>query len=71
MIILNFRLKVGMLDGSHMVTFSYMDWSIPNICLTREVAILHYVSYLPSIAAHSREIFRPFRVDLRSFEILS
>ena len=68
MVILHFGLEVEMLDDSHMVTFSYMDWSIPDICLTREVAVLHYASHLPGIVTHSRKMFRPFRVDLMSFE---
>ena len=57
-----------MLDDSQMVTFSYMDWSILGICLTYEVAILHCASHLSGIAAPSREMCRPLRVDLMSFE---
>ena len=49
-------------------SFFHMDWSIPGISLTHEVAVLHYVSHLSSSATHSREMFRPFRVELMSFE---
>ena len=42
-----------------------MYWSIPGVCLTCEVVVLHYASRLPGIAAHSREMSRSLRVDLR------
>ena len=45
-----------------------MDWNILSIFLTREVTFLHYVSHIPNITAHSREIFKPFRVDFISVE---
>ena len=51
-----------------MVIFSHMDWSTLGICLTREVGVLHYASHLPSIADHSREMFKPLRVNLISLE---
>ena len=57
-----------MWDDNRMVTFSYMDWSIPSICLTHEVAILHYASHLLGIVGHGREMFKPLRVDLMSFQ---
>ena len=64
MIIFHFRLEVEVLDYSQMVTFSYMDSSFSVICLTREVVVPHYAPHLPGIAAHNREVFIPFGVDL-------
>ena len=54
--------------GYVLTFFSCMDWRILSICLTHEVAFLHYVSHIPDIIAYSREIFRPFRVDFISLE---
>ena len=48
--------------------FPCMDWSVLSICLTHEVAFLHCVSHLLDITAHSKEKFRPFRVDFISLE---
>ena len=39
-----------------------------RICLTHEVAFLHYVSHIPDITTHSREMFRLFRVNFISLE---
>ena len=54
---------------SYVLTFFLcMDLSILSICLTHEMAYLHYVSHIPDIIANSREMFRPFRVDFISLE---
>ena len=57
--------------GYVLTFFSFIDWSILSICFTHEVTFLHYVSHLPDITTHIREMFRPFKVYFILLESLS